>query len=858
MRALRLTLVLALVVTTLAIAPAPALAAPPPTGPMTIASHGFEGANTNFTTSLYPSPPPLYPQFFWGTNSRAKHSGAYSLWCAGKNGTADNSFMYSVGYDYNTSGWAKLSLPTLDEYYSAKLDFWYLLPSRGNHDTTSFRTSFGPTANALDDYHTQYSFPLVSSWTKSTYDLTAPDGSETLSRKDAVIKWLFVNFDEGGVTPTEGTGASIDDILVTGYKYGPVREITTTSTPTGVKLEWKRPYKALASSVLEERSISYRVWRQPQTAPTDPWTELTESGRITTSSEDVTYTDASAAEGTLYRYLVVVYDGGSGTGYGELIETIGRREAPPAAGVSLTTMASRLELAAGQDTTFTYTITNTGEVDITGLLLTDNGEEVDLTSQTLPAGETLVATRALTAPVDLGFEVFDAHVTGYADGTPVESSSSIGVQVHTPEMSVSVAPVTRGVSAGKQAAYRVSVLNTGDVALDLSGTITRGATPALLSATTVAPGSTAVLFGSVTAPLPAGTSSTVDVDVTGICGAGTSWQSSAVDAGSAGAVVVQDRFEGTTRTDTAVQLSRKAFAGGASTVVIATAYGYADALSASALAASVGGPLLLVRADAVPAEVLAELDRLNATTAYIIGGTAAVSDAAAGQLETAGVTNVVRLAGTTRYDTARVVSEKVKEGAGESTTVFLATGTNFPDALAASSLAAAMKAPIMLTRPTDLPAETLVALKSYAPTRVVVVGGTNAVSDGVLSTVRTQLGLSAAATPRLAGTTRYQTAKKIIDWGRDTAGLAPDGIDGMYLASGTNYPDALAGGVFAARYLGRWRPLMLANPTDTTLSTVPEVQMLVSENPLLGYVSAIGGRTALPETLYQKALGYVQ
>jgi len=1227
MRALRMGLILVLIVASLAIAPAPALAAAPPTGPMTIrASYGFETAYpTDFTTSLYPYIPGsyIYPQYLWGRNTNAKHSGSYGLWCAGMNGTADNSYMYSSGYDYNTGGFARLALPQLANYYSASLDFWYLLPSRGAADTYSFRSSFGPDTDSAHDYATQYEYPLVSTWAKSTHDITAEQRSGSLSRTPGVFKWLFINFDEGGVSPAQGIGASIDDVVVTGYMYGPVRSVTTTSVPTGLKLDWKRPYRAIGSTNLEERTISYRVWRQPQTAPTDPWTELTESGRITTATENVTYTDTTAVGGVLYRYLVVPYESGTGTGYGEMTEVIGRREAPPAApvmtaltssshplgtwasassvalawaatgtdisgyglafdqtaatsvnaqttaltsgtgtatssgtwyahvaakdaanqwsptrhlqvlvdmtkpaasddavvagyegtatvtlsatdghsgvkaidyqigagapvhvtgsaasfsistpgtytvsytaqdnagntsvsknatvwvravpppaapvvtsltssthstgvwssassvalawsatgtgisgyglafdqtpgtsvtaqttaltsgtgtatssgtwyahvaardaanqwsstrhlqvlvdttkptatddvvvagydgtatvtlsatdahsgpaaldyqigagapvhvagssasftvstpgtytvsytaddsagnrsasknaivvvraivppdrGIALSVDAARYVLAASQTTTLTYTLTNTGDVTITDIGLTDSDGAVSGEPLSIPAHQSAVVTRTYTALPDAGFHVFDAAVTGDAGGYAVSANSSVGVQVNTPRMTVAVSPASRGVSASKQAAYRITVANTGDVALDLSGTIARGATIAQISAATVAPGSSATLWGSVTGPATAGTVSAVDIDVAGICGAGTDWARTIAGIGAGTATVVKARYASDTRTKTAVELSKAAFPSGATNVVIATAYGYADALSASALASSLGGPLLLVKADSVPAEVLTEISRLKATSAYVIGGTSVVGDAPRNQLKAAGLT-VVPVAGASRYDTAAQVAKRV-DALSTSKTVFLATGTNFPDALAASSLAAAMKAPIMLTRPTDLPAETLAELRTFAPTRVVVCGGTGAVSDAVLSKVRTELNLSSANTPRLAGASRYETAKKIIDWGRDTAGLAPNGIDGMYLASGTNYPDALAGGVFAARNLGAWRPLMLTNPT--TAEPVPEVQKLVSENPLLGFVSAIGGTAALPEPLYAKALGYL-
>ena len=58
-------------------------------------------------------------------------------------------------------------------------------------------------------------------------------------------------------------------------------------------------------------------------------------------------------------------------------------------------------------------------------------------------------------------------------------------------------------------------------------------------------------------------------------------------------------------------------------------------------------------------------------------------------------TNVIRLAGDTRYDTmSRIIQAEVP---GTSEYVVVASGDNFPDALAAAPLAGALKAPIVLT-----------------------------------------------------------------------------------------------------------------------------------------------------------------
>ncbi len=533
--------------------------------------------------------------------------------------------------------------------------------------------------------------------------------------------------------------------------------------------------------------------------------------------------------------------------------TVWVRAVPPLGrSVALAMIAAPDVVAAGQPTDLAYTITNTGDVAISGIELARGATVVAGPLGPLAAHQSTTVHETYTAQAGAGHVVLNASVTGDASGTQVTANASAGLQVYTPAMSVSVSPATRGVSAGKRSAYQVTVTNTGDVALDLSGLLKIGTTESALSESSVAAGSSATLFGSVPTPTSLGDKS-VTFQVDGVCGAGTGWVDSIRVASSASTTVVKDRFYGASRTETAVKLSAAAFPS-ADSVVIATAYGYADALSASALAASVGGPLLLVRADGVPAEVMTEIARLGATKAYVIGGTSVVGTLPRQQLTGAGLT-VIPVSGTSRYATAAEVAKRVDADPTASKTVFLATGTNFPDALAASSLAAAMKAPILLTKPTELPAETLAELKTYKPTRVVVCGGTGAVSDAVRTTVMTQLSLSSAAVPRLAGTSRYATAKLIIDWGRDAAGLAPAGIDGMYIASGANYPDALAGGVFAASYMGRWRPLMLTNPVDS--APVPEIQAIVSENPLLGYVSAIGGAAALPQPIYTTALGYI-
>ncbi|MDO8987684.1 MAG: cell wall-binding repeat-containing protein, partial [Coriobacteriia bacterium] len=81
---------------------------------------------------------------------------------------------------------------------------------------------------------------------------------------------------------------------------------------------------------------------------------------------------------------------------------------------------------------------------------------------------------------------------------------------------------------------------------------------------------------------------------------------------------------GSSRYETAVRASERTFASGAECVVIATGSNWPDALGGAALAAAEGGPILLTDANALPSAVAAEVTRLGATRAYILGGTGAV------------------------------------------------------------------------------------------------------------------------------------------------------------------------------------------------------------------------------------------
>lgn len=291
------------------------------------------------------------------------------------------------------------------------------------------------------------------------------------------------------------------------------------------------------------------------------------------------------------------------------------------------------------------------------------------------------------------------------------------------------------------------------------------------------------------------------------------------------------RIAGDTRITTAVELSKEAFES-ASQVVLASAAAYPDALVASPLAASLGGPVLLTPTDELADEVAEELTRLGTTKVHVVGGTVAVDRDVTDRLVALGF-EVVRYAGTTRYDTAARVATVVggREQTGE---VLVALGNHgdpsraFPDALAAGAFGATTGAPVLLTGPDALPSDTATALRRLAPTSLRIFGGVAAISRQLEARVETAAGI---ASVRFAGDDRFQTATlaatevlarfPVLDDGGPTpppnAGRASEDSTAepagdpseesteeprtprpVLLASGRNWPDALGAGAATA------------------------------------------------------------
>ncbi len=251
------------------------------------------------------------------------------------------------------------------------------------------------------------------------------------------------------------------------------------------------------------------------------------------------------------------------------------------------------------------------------------------------------------------------------------------------------------------------------------------------------------------------------------------------------------RLSGSDRVATALKISESGWKK-AKNVVLAYAMNYPDALAGAPLAYALDAPILLTaNKDTLEASVLAELDRLGAKNVYILGGTAAVNNKIASAIKAKGM-SVERISGDSRYETAVAIAEKLVDVSGKKPKeIFVVSGVNFPDALAISSIAALKKCPILFAPATgSLDKATANFITGSKCKNVVLLGGTAAVSDGVKVGIK-GLGVDVE---RVSGSDRYATALAIYKkYDKVFKG------DGVAIATGANFPDALAGGAYAAK-----------------------------------------------------------
>jgi putative cell wall-binding protein len=286
------------------------------------------------------------------------------------------------------------------------------------------------------------------------------------------------------------------------------------------------------------------------------------------------------------------------------------------------------------------------------------------------------------------------------------------------------------------------------------------------------------------------------------------------------------RLKGADRYGTAAAAALEAYDTGAPVVYIASGAMFPDALTSAALAGHQDGPVLLTRVGALPPETTAALEALDPQEIVVVGGEVAVSEDVAAALAAYTDGEVTRIYGADRYGTAAALAGEF----GTVDTVYLATGRNYADALAAGARAGSEGAPVLLLLTDQIPDATAAALEQLDATRLVVVGGDGVVSDDVLTELEDH---TTGTVERISGATRYETAAALSE-GMATSQFA-------YVATGQQWPDALASAALAAH---RDAPVLLVRLDEVPEATFTELERL--EPPT---ILAIGGEAVLADTV---------
>ncbi|WP_160329737.1 cell wall-binding repeat-containing protein [Microterricola viridarii] len=170
----------------------------------------------------------------------------------------------------------------------------------------------------------------------------------------------------------------------------------------------------------------------------------------------------------------------------------------------------------------------------------------------------------------------------------------------------------------------------------------------------------------------------------------------------------------------------------------------------------------------------------------------------------------IRLSGANRYETsARISAATFSPGVP---VAYVATGSDFPDALSGGPAAGATGAPMLLVSSTGIPPAIMTELLRLKPARIVVLGSSGVVSSAIESALA-----KISPTSRIAGADRYETSARI------SAATFKPGVAVAYVATGADFPDALSGGAAAGSQAS---PVLLVQPTSVPAAIRAELQRL--------------------------------
>ena len=327
-------------------------------------------------------------------------------------------------------------------------------------------------------------------------------------------------------------------------------------------------------------------------------------------------------------------------------------------------------------------------------------------------------------------------------------------------------------------------------------------------------------------------------------------------------------FGGRDRYDTALRLAtnlgKSKGLGNVPVAFVASGYTLVDAVSASGLAGFLDAPVMLTPTDSLHGGVADYIEDYGVDTIYVLGGSAAVADSVLEDMEAlANEPTVTRIEGADRYATAAAIAAKLGGGAawcgGEDIAAILVNGgdVSLAEAMMVGPIAHRLQLPVLLTAADELPSATADFIEAEDVEHVVIVGGTDAVSEDVANAV-SDAGVDTVA--RMAGDTAAATSVALAGLltGDCKDDLAPVSADTVALVHRDALPDGVAAApVLASSYDGGdLVPILVVGDTLPAsvrdyLAATPET---VGGNKLNLSIVAIGGTAAVSSSVMDAAL----
>ena len=198
-----------------------------------------------------------------------------------------------------------------------------------------------------------------------------------------------------------------------------------------------------------------------------------------------------------------------------------------------------------------------------------------------------------------------------------------------------------------------------------------------------------------------------------------------------------------------------------------------------------------------------------------------------------------RLEGPDRYATAAEIALDAFPDGAEG--ALIATGEEFPDALAGAFMGGLFEVPLLLVAKDSVPEATHDALEALGVETIVILGGKTVVSESVRDELEENYDVATAC---CAGGDRFHTASMVAETAAPNQIGTIEGKSTAIIVSGFSFADALAAGPVA---FSQQFPILLTGPEGLAQPSRESLEELEIEHVLV-----IGGRSVVGDRVVQE------